>query len=134
MSARFANPSDDATGGNLVKLVRERQDLLAQLEQLDRRLVAAAWDPDKRTTEAEKDAWRRQIGDAESRLLGINRELPKDYVALTNPQPLALNEVQKLLREDEALVQFAFDKEEGYAWLVTSNNVAWRRIELGATG
>ena len=41
----------------------------------------------------------------------IDSDLPKDYAALMNPQPLSLEDVQGLLQPNEALMQLVFHND-----------------------
>src|SRR5262249_9683472 len=81
------------------------------------------------------DALRRASGEAEARLAGsdsrLAREFP-EFAALTRPQPLEVEEVQKLLGSDEALVFFLPDDKEGRIFAVTRDAFAWHDIALGA--
>jgi tetratricopeptide (TPR) repeat protein len=131
MSLRFAIGEQNREKGDLFKLVRERQDLLVTIAQLDKRLIGAASDPDQKTTGEQREDWRREMVQAEVRVRAIDNDMPKDYVALTNPQPLSLEEVKGLLQPDEALMQLVFHSDSGFAWLITREGIEWRRLDLG---
>ena len=116
--------------GDFAGLVRERQDLLDRMAQLDKRLIGAASDPEQRTSPAEKESWRREMARAEARVRTIDSDLPKDYAALTNPQPLSLEDVQGLLHPNEALLQLVFYNDSGFAWLIAHEGIEWRSLDL----
>lgn len=45
------------------------------------------------------------------------------YAALTQPQPLSLNEIQQLLDEDTVLLEYALGEERSYLWAVTTTTI-----------
>ena len=45
------------------------------------------------------------------------------YAALTQPQPLGLNEIQQILDEDTLLLEYALGEERSYLWAVTPTSV-----------
>jgi len=135
MSARQAK--DDTT---LAKLVRERQDLVGEWQRRDQlRSAAVSQAPEKRNREAEAENLTR-LATIDERIAEIDRRLEKDfpdYAALANPQPLSIEEVQKDLRNDEALVLFLDTPEERptpeetFIWVVTKTKSRWVRVDLG---
>ena len=128
-----------AGSGPLADIVRKDQDLAAEADRLDKALTAVLGkDPEERDKAAE-DSQRKRLVDIASergKLLKVLEEQFPDYVALTNPPPLTLEETQKLLSDDEAVIVFDFPtwpnkisiRENGYAWVVTNNAADW--VEL----
>src|SRR5262249_24294245 len=55
-----------------------------------------------------------------------------DYVALSNPQPVSLQETQTLLADDEALLVFDFDAKS-YAWIITRTDADWKELKISDT-
>ncbi len=55
-----------------------------------------------------------------------------DYAALSNPLPLKAAEMQALLSDNEAMVQFAVTEKASYVFAMTRERVEWRSIPLGA--
>jgi hypothetical protein len=51
-----------------------------------------------------------------------------NYVALSKPQPLTLQDTQKLLADDEAVLAFDIAKGGSYAWVVTKTDSFWTNI------
>ena len=45
------------------------------------------------------------------------------YASLTQPQPLGLSEIQKLLDADTLLLEYSFGDERSYLWLVSSSSL-----------
>jgi hypothetical protein len=130
MSARFATIGGSQSKDQLSKLVREHQDLSAKLAALDRRIVDAASDPNPRASDEQRSQWREQFAATQHALDKLDQGFPEDYTTLVNPRPLAIADVQGLLQPNEALIQFAFGQAGSYAWLVTKNQIEWRKIEL----
>lgn len=133
MATRFAKGD-----GQLAGTLRERQDLITQRQEQDRSLLAAVGKADTRVTEAS----RRAIGEIDARIASVDKKLAAefpDYARLAIGTPLAIAEVQELLRPDEALVLFvdlfSLSKlpEETLAWLVTKQEARWISVPLGST-
>jgi len=58
----------------------------------------------------------------------FNQRFP-EYVALSNPQPLTIEQTQALLVDDEALVLFDFD-EPSYVWVITRTAADWTELKI----
>ena len=139
MAARSAKGSP-----HLGILVRERQDLVNELQAKDKLLIAAkSEEPAKRNTTAEKVLSDR-LAAIDARLGAVDARLANDFpdhVALASPAPVSVAEVQAQLGADEALVLF-FDTdarfgpllEETFIWVVTRAQVRWVDSELGTAG
>ena len=83
---------------------------------------------------AQIDTIRRQIEDTERKLAAIKARLEKefpDYAALSNPRPLKVEDVQKLLATYEALLLFVTGDEQSYVFAVTADGFDWRPIPAG---
>jgi tetratricopeptide (TPR) repeat protein/CHAT domain-containing protein len=126
----------------LAALARKRQDLVVEWQNRDAlRSAAVALAPDARKQQAAAESENvahlaeidRQISDVDVRLAA---QFP-DYAALASPAPLSVEEVQKELRADEALVLFLDAPqwkpvpEETFIWVVTKADVRWVRSEVG---
>jgi CHAT domain-containing protein/tetratricopeptide (TPR) repeat protein len=132
MAVRFAKGD-----GPLAVVVRERQDLVAKREGEDKRLLAAIGNGDAKATatlRASIAGLDRQLGAIDRR---IDAEFP-DYASIDNPEPLTIDGVQKLLKNDEVLVAYldvprgSFGKVPGetLAWAVTRDKARWTSIPL----
>jgi CHAT domain-containing protein len=60
----------------------------------------------------------------------FNQRFP-DYVALSKPQPLSVEQTQALLADDEALVTIDLDKKS-YVWVITKERVEWKELTVSA--
>jgi hypothetical protein len=130
MAARFATGS-----GSLASLVRESQDLSAAWRDKDKALLAALSKPQGQQDRAAIDALRKQIVDLDGRIAAVAARLDKEfpeYASLSNPKPLAGEEVQRLLREDEALAFFLIGDKESYVFALTRESFDWRSVPIGA--
>ena len=130
MSVRFG-----AAQGPIADLVRQRQDLVAAWHASDKALVAALSKPESQQDRAGIEALRGQIADVESRLAVVAARLEKefpDYAALASPKPLGVEDAQKLLGADEALVFFVVGVKWGVVFVLTREDFSWKAIRLGA--
>ena len=110
-------------------LIRERQDLEDKREQLERERVAEfALSPQQRTLTNSGDL--NQIAallqDVDMRL---RKGFPK-YYDLTEPAPVSLSSVKKLLKRNEILVDFLISDRSIFVWAITKSKVSWYRLDL----
>jgi CHAT domain-containing protein/Tfp pilus assembly protein PilF len=129
LGPRFAANND-----GLAALVRENQDLSAFRRDRDRALVEALSKQESPSDGAQIDNIRKQIADTESKLAANGTRLEKefpDYAALSNPKPMKVEEAQKLLGPDEALVFFLTGDKESYVFVLTAGGFDWRTIPSG---
>ena len=127
--------------GVLARLVRERQDLVEEWQGKDSTLISARSEPPTRRNAQAEAGLAARLAAIDSRIAEIDETLAKDfpdYAALASPEPLAISEVQGLLRADEALLLF-FDMpdweqmpEETFVWVVTRTDTQWVRSAYGA--
>jgi CHAT domain-containing protein len=127
LQARFA-----AGTGELAQAVRRDQDLTAEAESLDKAVVEFMSKPPAQRSAAAEEGIRKRIDavKAERETLSqiFNSRFP-DYLALSNPQPVSLDETQRLLADDEALLVFDFD-EKSYVWMITSTDAGWAELSI----
>jgi hypothetical protein len=129
MALRFSS-GDSA----VAKLVREHQDLAATWRSQDKTLVAALSKPEAQQKSAETERLRKEIAETEAKLAANAARLEKDfpdYAALANPKPLKVEETQKLLRPEEALVFIPPGDKESYIFALTREAFDWQTIPLG---
>jgi CHAT domain-containing protein/Tfp pilus assembly protein PilF len=127
-------------GGDLARLVRARQDLVAEWQKRDAlRSAAVSQPPAKRNHQAETKNVTR-LAAIDSRIANIDKRLAADfpdYATLSNPQPLTIAEVQKQLKTNEALVLFLDTvewkptPEETFIWVVTRTASRWLHSGMG---
>ena len=129
MAARFSSGE-----GTLATLVRERQDLGIEWQALDARLATALAAPPAQRDPNGEHVLRQRLSAIAGRLDGLNtrfaKELP-EYATLTNPQPLSIADVQKLLLTGEALLLIASQSHESLIWVITTDGAQWMRVPLG---
>jgi CHAT domain-containing protein/Tfp pilus assembly protein PilF len=130
LAARFAAGSSE-----LAQLVRRDQDLAAEAESLDKAVLAFVSKPPAQRSAAAEEEIRKRIEGVKverERISQIFNERFPDYVALSKPKPLSLQETQALLADDEALLVFDFGTKS-YAWIVTSTDADWTELKISAS-
>jgi CHAT domain-containing protein/Flp pilus assembly protein TadD len=127
MAARFA-PRQIA----LAPLVRQRQDAVEQWRAVDRMLTEQLGGktslPRKRELEL-----RREHTKLTEEIEGLDKTLRQkfpDYTELTNPRPVALQTVQKLLKPEEALLLQLTGETGTFVFLVRQNDVKLGHIDM----
>lgn len=130
MGLRFAAGTDA-----LSALVRESQDLIAIARERDKTLVAAM---SKRADQQDTGSItqiRQSVTDTRAKLAEVNARLEKqfpDYVALTNPKPLALKDAQALLGADEALILWIAGDDSTELFVLTREGADWHTLPINA--
>ena len=116
-----------AAGGSpeLGDLIRQRQDLLELLAGKEAQ-ARGAGDAALVLLRGEIDSLRAEIAALDARLAA---EFP-GYGELAEPQPLAIADVQALLRDDEALLFFLPGSANTHIWAIGRDDVAWYRAPL----
>lgn len=124
----------------LSALVRERQDLVGEWNSREKVRIATLSLPAQQRDESYRPEHENRLAEIQRRIAEIDRRFRRDfpqYAALIDPAPLAPNEVQRLLRDDEALILFLAtpelypSQEETLVWAVTREAVRWVRIPFG---
>jgi len=130
MGLRFAAGTDA-----LAALVRERQDLSAFWRDRDKALLAALTKPQGQQDPVAIGTLRRKLAEVESKLAAnsarLEQEFP-EYAALASGKPLKVEEVQRLLGADEALLFWLTGTEQSYVFALTQDDFEWHEIGLGA--
>ena len=81
-----------------------------------------------------EDQIRRRIDDIKferGKLQDVFNQRFPDYVALSKPQPLTIEETQALLADDEALVAIDLDKKS-YVWVIAKDRAEWKELSVSA--
>ena len=121
-----------ASDPHLREIIRERQDLENARETSDREFAALLAIPAADRVKAERKV-RAALNGIESRLNAIDAqikvEFPK-YAELIRPAPLTLDQIRAYLKPDEALVNFLTTGTETFVWAITSEQAAWRRLDI----
>jgi CHAT domain-containing protein/Tfp pilus assembly protein PilF len=129
LSVRFAAGNDQ-----LAQLVRKDQDLASESERLDKSLIeAVSREPSKRIAaeEEQKKARLQLIVTERTQIQATLVQRFPDFATLSKPQPISVEDTQKLLADDEALVVLDF-ADSSYAWVITRTSSDW--IDLRVSG
>jgi len=120
--------------GRLAKLVRDRQDLMLRWKDADRQLLSALGAAAADRDEALIRSLRGGLASLEKRIASVTKVIDSafpEYASLANPAPIPVENAQRLLHENEALVQFLIGSYGSYLWAVTKNDVRWVKLEVG---
>ena len=120
------------TDPTLRDVFRERQDLEGAREATDREFDALFLVPRDDRGDAEQKV-RNELQKIQSRLKEIDAKIKTEfprYSELVRPSPLSLKEIREFLQADEALVYFSTSETETFAWAITKNDAAWRRLDM----
>ena len=106
--------------GDLVNLIRTRQDLISTWQALSKRISDAIVNNSRAKEGLRTDITHLQTIDKSIVALesGLARDFP-NYTALVSRQPLDLAATQNLLRDDEALVFFIETGGPSWIWVIT---------------
>lgn len=129
MSARVADGS-----GDLAARVRERQDLGAQAVATDKMLVAAISQADAARNATAEQALRARASAIAGQIRELDRTIAAqfpDYAALVTKAPIAIEDAQKQLRPNEAMLLFTTTSRATFVWTVTRSDVRWHSADLG---
>jgi hypothetical protein len=130
LAARLA-----AGGGSRTAVIRERQDLVQQWQQLDSTLIKALSRVPAARRPAEESSLRAAPKDATRRLDDLDTRIAAEFpdnAELSNPQPLPASEAQALLATDETLLAYLVPNETTWLWVLRRDNLASYHIEIGA--
>ncbi len=123
MAGRFAKGKDQ-----LSVVVQEQQSLAVERQKLQSEIVQQlSAVPEMRRTERET-ILKNRIGEIDNRLEGIRKELEQefpDFFALSNPEPLSIETVQKLLRENEVIIQYVPVGRNIFASAISNSESRW---------
>ncbi len=101
--------------------------------RLDKALLGAVSKVPNERNQAAEDQLRKRLAEIKTERDQIQSVLSQkfpDYVALSKPQPLTLQDTQKLLADDEAVLAFDIGEKNSYAWVVTSTEGFWTEIPV----
>lgn len=115
--------------------IRERQDIAADWQATDRRLIEQLSQGGQGNTVLETEL-RERLTRIEKRLEALDADLASKfprYHELARPAPLGLEAVQSLLATDEVAVQFVVAPEATYVWAVSKERIVWHRAPIKET-
>ena len=114
--------------------MRKDQDLTAEIRRLDKSIVAAVSKPPAERNPLMENQIRKRIDEIKSeraKLQEVFNQRYPDYVALSKPQPLTIEQTQALLADDEALVAIDLDLKS-YVWVITKDRAEWKLLSVSA--
>ena len=117
--ARFSAPSDE-----LSDVVRRDQDARVRYQRLDEDLDKALSALPKARKPEKENGIRLEMSLLDKEIARLDKILAErfpDYAALIGPEPLPLEDAQKLLRPGEALLVYALEGDRAYLWVVRPN-------------
>ncbi|MCA6115551.1 CHAT domain-containing protein [Bradyrhizobium sp. WSM 1738] len=130
LAVRLAAGSD-----RLAELVRRDQDLASEAEALDKSIVSAVSKERSKRDAASEQRARTRLAAISTERASLQKTLSAEfpgYAALSNPSPMTVKEIQSLLSENEAMVQFAVTEVESYVIAITRDSFDWKPIPRGA--
>ncbi|WP_083623454.1 CHAT domain-containing tetratricopeptide repeat protein [Planktothrix paucivesiculata] len=129
----LAQAQGDVTSGVDPKLLNKKQTLKQKLSTLEEQRVKllsqSHTNEQKRQLNQEIESLIQQY----SQVLDTIRVNNPHYAALTQPQPLTLAEIQKLLDDQTVLLEYSLGKERSYLWAVTPNSIQTYELPPEAT-
>ncbi|MEG4280433.1 CHAT domain-containing protein, partial [Microcoleus sp. MON1_C1] len=107
------------------ELLQQEKSLQQQLDAIEKQRIETISTPNPNATKiAEIDKQRLALLGLYQQIQTNIRTASPRYAALTQPQPLALPEIQKLiLDENTILLQYSLGTNRSYLWVVTSTGV-----------
>ena len=129
LAARFSAGTNE-----LAQLVRKDQDLTAESDRLDKGIIGAVSKPPAERNPLMEKQIRKRIDEIKSeraKLQEVFNQRYPDYVALSKPQPLTIEQTQALLADDEALIAIDLDLKS-YVWVITKDRAEWKLLSVSA--
>ena len=128
MAARFAPQQTE-----LASLVRQRQDDVEQWRAVDRMLTEQLGSNTSLPRNREVELRREELTKLSEKIEGLDETLRKQFpkfTELTNPRPVSLKTVQKLLTSEEALLLQITVETGTFVFLVRQNDVKFARTDM----
>jgi CHAT domain-containing protein len=122
-----------AASPQISNVVREHQDLTAQLRLVEAQMLSEAAKPAPQQNAQLLQSLRTSISSATTRQGQLTAQLARDfprYSDFVSPRPVPLAEVQRVLGPDEAMVFYYLSDRGNYAWAVTHDKAVWRPLTL----
>jgi tetratricopeptide (TPR) repeat protein len=119
--------------GPLAQLVRQRQDLIAEWQAVEKRTTESALKGGTASSSQRSDIARLGEIDRTITLLDsrITKQFP-DYADFANPSPLDVPAVQALLRDDEALALFIETGSPSWVWVITRKDKSLSLLNMSS--
>ncbi len=137
MSARF-----ESGNSALAAALQQQDGLLADRRELERQLVAAlgndnfalGFEEDEKKA-AEESEVRQRLEANKAKLAEVKQALSQDfpdYVELASPRPVTIEETQKLLQPDEALLVYLITGQGNFVFALTKEQMVWKPLDVDA--
>ncbi|OIP73044.1 MAG: hypothetical protein AUK43_01505 [Oscillatoriales cyanobacterium CG2_30_40_61] len=129
----LAQAQGEVTSGIDPKLLTQKQTLKQKLSTLEEQRVKLL---SQSHTNEQKQQLNQEIAtliQQYSQVLDTIRINNPHYAALTQPQPLTLAEIQKLLDNQTVLLEYSLGKERSYLWAVTPDSIQSYELPPEAT-
>lgn len=127
-----------AGDSGLARLLRERQDLAGEYETANKQLIGAVARAPEQRVRADEQKLRSRLAEITERIAALDSTVAARFPAFTNlsrGSPLAIAEVQALLRPNEVLLQY-LDVQPinaisgaSYLWVVDAKSARWLRLD-----
>jgi CHAT domain-containing protein/tetratricopeptide (TPR) repeat protein len=127
MATQFA-----AREPKIAALLREQQALTLRLPAVEAQYVQLISSPDT-TARKQAGAVVAQSERIRARLRQLDVDLRQSfalYAGLADPQPVNIMELQELLRDDEAIVQYVVTAYDGYVFAITKDAVMFEKLPV----
>ena len=130
MGARFA------TGDNqLSNIVRERQDLTKRWRRLNNKLDVTVSRSSHDQGQENVSVIRGELSDIDLQMQELDNKIAKEfpeYNQLIGSFVISLEEVQKMLSQDEALITYLLADKHSYLWIVRSKSTMMYLLEYSS--
>jgi CHAT domain-containing protein/tetratricopeptide (TPR) repeat protein len=123
-----------AGSGPLGAIVRERQDLAVEWQRNDKVLEAALTAPQAQRDAAAEQNARQRMAAISVRLTAIDTQIAKDFpdfAKLSDPAPLSITDVQRLLQPGEVMIAVANRLNQSIVWAISRDAVKWDLVPIG---
>jgi CHAT domain-containing protein/Tfp pilus assembly protein PilF len=129
----LAQAQGEVTSGIDPKLLTQKQTLKQKLSTLEEQRVKLLSQSHTNDQKQELNQEIESLIQQYSQVLDTIRVNNPHYAALTQPQPLTLTEIQKLLDDQTVLLEYSLGKERSYLWAVTPNSIQSYELPPEAT-
>ncbi|SKB15676.1 conserved exported hypothetical protein [Planktothrix sp. PCC 11201] len=119
----LAQAQGEVTSGVDPKLLTQKQTLKQKLSTLEEQRVKLLSQSHTNEQKQELNQEIETLLQEYSQVLDTIRVNNPHYAALTQPQPLTLTGIQKLLDDQTVLLEYSLGKERSYLWAVTLNSI-----------
>ncbi len=123
-----------AGSGPLGASVRERSDLANEWQRNDKMLENAFTAPQSQRNAANEQSARQRMTEISVRIAAIDTRIAKDFpdfAKLSEPAPLSIADVQRLLHPGEVMITIANRLNQSIVWAISRDAVKWDLVPIG---